>query len=193
MNASPSEPTPESTAEQGRISLGGMIFGHAVLFIFCVALPAIMTGAAPVSTVALTRVDGRVSAKVAKCILFIVPYSRTTIYDVTSVGDRFVAGSATVSRNPSGGSRSVQTEDSAYLTIEGATGSVKVEVSPVNVKGVLEKAGAFLEDSSRTNLRFTVVANWKFGVFAGGLLSFLTVFYLYLQIGSLVRWLVRST
>lgn len=183
--------TPESAESKRPATLGEMIFGQAILLIFCVGLPVIFTAAAPLTVTNLTRENGAVTAHISKRLLFIVPFQRVTLRDTTSVGDRFVAGSTSTVRNPTGGSRTSRTEDSAFLTIESATDSAKVEVSPVNIKAVLEKAGSFVEDPSKTNLRLVTVANWKFGVFAGGLLSLLTVFYLYLQIGSLVRWLGR--
>jgi hypothetical protein len=57
----------------------------------------------------------------------------------------------------------------------------------VNIERVTERVGAFLDDPSQPSLRMTVVANWKFGVIAGGVLSLLTVFYVYLQLSGLVR------
>lgn len=183
--------TPESAESKRPATLGEMIFGQAILFIFCVGLPAVFTAAAPLTVTHLTREGSTLTAHVSKRVLFLIPFQRVTLRDVTSVGDRFVAGSTSTVRNPTGGARTTRTEDSAFLTIESATGSAKVEVSPVNIEAVLEKAGAFVDDPSKTSLRFVTVANWKFGVIAGGVLSLLTVFYLYLQIGSLVRWLGR--
>jgi hypothetical protein len=183
--------TPDSDESKRPATLGEMLFGHAILLIFCVGLPVIFTAAAPLTVTTLTREGGSITAHVSKRLLFIVPFQRITLRDVTSVGDRFVAGSTGTIRNPTGGTRSTRTEDSAFLTIESATGSAKVEVSPVNVKAVLEKAGAFVDNPSATSLRLVTVANWKFGVFAGGILSLLTVFYLYLQLSSLVRWIGR--
>lgn len=168
-----------------------MLFGHAVLLIFCVGLPALFTGIAPVSVVKLTRADGQVTAHVSKHLWLVVPYSRTGIENVTTVGDHFVSGSRSTTRKPGGGSSTTQTEDSAYLTIEGTTGSIRVEVSPVNIKNVLAKTDAFIKDSTSPSLRLITVANWKFGVFAGGILSLLTAFYVYLQLSSLVRWIMR--
>lgn len=184
--------TPESAESKRPATLGEMLFGQAILLIFCVGLPVIFTAAAPLTVTNLTRENGSVTAQISKRLLFVVPFQRTTLRDVTAVGDRLVAGSTGTMRNPTGGTRTTRTEDAAFLTIESTTGSAKVEVSPVNIKTVLERAGLFVEDPSKTNLRLVTVANWKFGVFAGGLLSLLTVFYLYLQIGSLVRWVTRS-
>jgi hypothetical protein len=66
-------------------------------------------------------------------------------------------------------------------------GRAKMEVPPVNIKRVTERAGICLDDPSQASLGMTVTANWKFGVIAGGVLSLLTVFYVYLQLSGLVR------
>ena len=172
-------------------SFGEMLFGQFVLLIFCVGLPAIFTATSPLSVVRLTRENGIVSADVSKRLLFLLPYSHTTIQKVASIGDQFVSGSTSHGGTGSSGSRSVQSEDSAYLTIEGSTGSVKVEVSPVNIDSVLKKTESFVADPSQPSLRLITIANWKFGVFAGGILSLFTLLWIYVEVAMLVRWIMR--
>jgi hypothetical protein len=169
-------------------TLGEKIFGHAILLIFCVGLPVIFTAVAPLSVVHLWREGAVVNATVSKRLLFIIPFSRAMIRDVQSVGNQFVAGSSERRRTTGSGSRTAKTEDTAFLEIEGADGVAKVEVSPVNIKSVKKKAEAFIEDPAQSSLSFAVIANWKFGVIAGGILSLLTVIYVYAMLSSLIRW-----
>lgn len=181
----------ETTEPQTRASLGTMVFGHAILFLACVFLPAVFTAAAPLTFVHLERENGLVRATASRHVLFLIPYSRTSIENVQAVGDQLVSGARSRSRDASGKTRKSQTEDSAYLLIEGPSGQLEVPVSPVNIKSILQKTSAFVSDPAQSSLRFVAVANWKFGVIAGGVLSLLTVFYLWLQISSLLRWLKR--
>lgn len=174
-----------------RTSPGGMIFGHVILLVFCVGLPVLFTAAAPLAQIQLSREGGKVNAEVSKRLLFVIPYSHTTLRDVQSVGDRKVAGSVERHWHSEGKRTTTRTEDSAFLELEGGDGKAKVEVSPVNIESVTQRVNAFLDDTSQPALRMTVVANWKFGVIAGGLLSLLTVLYVYLQISGLVRWAMK--
>ncbi|HEV3409889.1 MAG TPA: hypothetical protein VG095_06330 [Chthoniobacterales bacterium] len=181
-----------STESEKRLSFGGALFGHAVLFIFCVGLPALFTAAAPLTVTHFVREDGAINATISKRVLFLVPYRTIRIANVQAIDDHFISGGRSPTRSGSPTSTGTQLEDSAYLTIEGENNSGQVEVSPVNIEKVRAQARAFLEDSSRQRLRLVTVANWKFGVFAGGLLSLLTVFYIYLQLSSFVRWIRGS-
>ena len=155
-------------------SRGDAVFTHCLGFLFCVLFPAFVTAIAPVSWMQFQRQDETVTADVRICTLFVVPYQIRTIDPVVGIGDQFIAGKETPRRGNQGGGR---TEDEAYLLIHGTDQPLRVPVSPVNIRSVTERAQAFLTDSQAPELRMTVVANWKFSVFAGGLVSLLTVLY----------------
>ncbi len=147
-----------------------------IALLFFVGFPAGWTAAVPVAYTKFERHDGRVTATSRVCLLFVIPYRQATIDPVAGIDDRFVGGSVTYDRsrrNHSG----TKSEDQAYLNIHGEETSFEVPVSPANIKTVREQAEAFLKDESATELPLFTVANWKFGVFGGGLLSLLTVLY----------------
>jgi hypothetical protein len=164
------------------------LFGHAILILACVVLPGFCMLIAPLSVVQLTREDGSVRAEVSKRVWFIIPYRHQTVAPVVAIGDSFHSGEWNPNNDGNGGS--TRSEDSATLVIHGPRGDpVEVEVSPVNIHDVVRKADDFLEHSGQSKLRLIVVANWKFGVFAGGFLSLLTLFYLFVLATSFVHWL----
>lgn len=144
----------------------------------CVGFPAMVTAIAPVSWVKFHREGGSVTATAKTCLLFIVPF-RTAVVDAAAhVGRRDVGGTYTRHRRGSG-QRDVynKSEDEGFLVIEGASQSAEVPVTPHNLKSVIEKSQAFLDDPQAAELKMFVVANWKFSVIAGGLVSLLTVLY----------------
>jgi hypothetical protein len=150
-----------------KTSLGEWLFGHLILFIFCIALPAFFTAIAPVCVTTFTRSGESIRAEVSKRLLFVIPYRHLVVADVISVNDLFHAGTTTQTsaRRPSSASSSgaVSSEDEAFLVIQGDAGSAKVEVSPANIRSVLEKTRTFLDDPNQPRLRLITVANWKFG------------------------------
>ena len=171
-----------------KTTFGETLFGHFILFLGCVAFPAFMTAVVPLSVVKFTRNGESIRAEVSKRLLFIVPYRRITVADVIAINDQFRAGTSTSSSRRSGSSSgAVSSEDEAFLVIQGDANSATVEVSPVNIGDVLEKARAFLDDPAQANLRLVTVANWKFGVFGGGLLCLLTLFYIFIIVDSSAR------
>ncbi len=155
--------------------LRDFLLGHFIAFFFCVIFPALLTAIAPVSWIKFTRVGDKVVSRSHVCTLFFIPYQSKTIDPVIGIGDDFIAGKYESRRT---GTRDrVKSEDEAFLLIQGENDTAKVPVSPVNIKGVAEKAKAFLDNPQSTEQRFFVVANWKFSIFAGGLISLLTVLY----------------
>jgi hypothetical protein len=183
-------PEPEKPARKATI--GEILFGHFIFFLFGVAFPAFITAIVPVSITHFNRDGDKIRADVRKNLLFVIPSSYSTVHNVVSVNDTFQAGTSTRSRSSSGSSSVTTSEDQAFLVIEGRepAETVKVDVSPVNIDSVLEKAGTFLEDSQRPHLRLVTIANWKFGVVAGGLVSLLTLLYLYIVLSGIVRWIM---
>lgn len=154
--------------------IGDLLLGHCIAFLFCVLFPGFVTAVAPVSWISFVRDGEKVVAKSKICTLFFIPYQIKTIDPVVGVGDRFVAGKF---ERRAGERDRVRTEDEAFLLIHGESDTAKVPVSPVNIKSVTQRSQAFLEDKQATHLNLFVVANWKFSIFGGGLVSLLTVLY----------------
>lgn len=174
------------------------LIGQSIAFVFCVFFPAFLTAVAPVSWISFQRQGDKVIATSKTCALFFIPYQVKTIDPVVGVGDHFISG--TYSRR-TGNRESVKSEDQAFLMIHGeGEQAAKVAVSPVNIKSVTERAEAFLKDPNSTKLNLFVVANWKFGIFGGGLISLLTVLYvvgvtlaIFQGIGKLIRYLLSPS
>ncbi len=156
-----------------KTTLGSLALG----FVFCVLFPGFVTAIAPVSWVRFERTDKIVSATTKTCVFFVIPYKTQRISPVIGVGDHFIAGTLS-SRRPGQSERDrTRSEDEAFLEIRGENSSAQVSVSPVNIKSVLARSEEFLNDPAATELKLTVIANWKFGLIAGGFVSLLTVLY----------------
>lgn len=171
-------------------TLGGVIVSQAFVFVFCVLLPGLLTATVPVSWVKFERQGERVTARAQVCLFFVVPYKTMTVDPVEGIDDRFVGG--TESRERRSGSRQqdrvTKSEDQAFLVIRGDDQTAEVPVTPVDIKTVIERSEAFLKDPQATELKLFVVANWKFGVIGGGLMSLLTVLYVF----GVVCWFFSS-
>jgi hypothetical protein len=163
---------------------------HTVLFLGCVGLPAFITLLVPVCTVSLEREGERVMASVRWNCFFMIPYHRRVVGEVTAVDDRVIAGEMTkdMSRGPGDTVREFSTETQGYLVIHGKAEEVKVPVSPENLRDALEKTAKFLKaKGGEPRLRFRTVANWKFGVIAGGLTTGVAAIYLW----TVAAWWLR--
>lgn len=156
-----------------------------------VGFPALFTAIAPVSWVHLERRDGQVQATARVCLLFVVPYKTMRVSPVTEIGDRFVAGTTTRTRQP-GRDKLTTSEDEGFLVLRGENQTAEVPVTPFNLDSVLERVDGFLHDPQAQELRLFVVANWKFSVFGGGLISLLTVFYVAIIVLGLVWKFVQA-
>ena len=152
-------------------SIGSQLF----LLFFCVGFPGLCTAIAPVSWVKFQRTGDRVSAKAQVCVFFVLPYKTMTVDPVVGIGDRFVGGTESRERRSGQRDRVTKSEDQGYLVIQGDDHAAEVPVTPFNLKSVIERSEAFLEDPQATELKLFVVANWKFSVIMGGLTSLLTV------------------
>ena len=161
---------------------------HLILFLACVVLPALFTIVAPLSVIHFDRAtDGTISARASTRCFFIIPFWHVRIDDVATVSDRLSDG--TLNRTGfSGSRRSLQSEDSAFLAIEGQDSAAEIPASPASIDRVLARTRAFLENPADRHLRLIVIANWKFGLLAGGFLSLLTVLYL----ASVVHYTYRA-
>lgn len=147
-----------------------------VALLFFVGFPALTTWGAPVSWLRFERSNNAVSATAKTCLFFVIPYKTQTVNPVVDIGDRTVAGTVRRERRP-GRDKAVKSEDQGYLVIQGPDQSAEVLVTPFNLNTVEQKCNDFLDDPTAQELNLFVVANWKFSVIMGGLLSLLTVIY----------------
>lgn len=165
--------------------LGSFVLHQLLALAIFVGFPALVTAIAPVSWIKFERQDGQVSVTARTCLLFFVPYKTVHLDPVTGIGDRFVAGTTTRERR-TGRDRVTKSEDEGFLVIHSSDQSAEISVTPFNIKSVTERAQGFLDDPQATELKMFVVANWKFSVIAGGLISLLTVLYVVILVGGLV-------
>jgi hypothetical protein len=163
---------------------------HLVALVFLVGFPALMTAMSPVSCVKFQRHDGRVSATAKTCLLFVIPYRTVSVDPVVSISDRFVAG--TVTREVKNGRvEETKSQDEGYLMLQGGGQAAEIPVTPFNLQSVVARSKAFLNDPQSEKLSMFVVANWKFSILVGGLLSLLTVLYLGIIVFIIVRKMVH--
>lgn len=155
----------------------GWIGSQLFVAFFCVVFPGFLTVVAPVSWVKFQRSGDRVTARAQVCMLFIVPYKTLTVDPVIGIGDRFVGGTESRQRRTGKADRVTKSEDQGFLVIQGEDQVAEVPVTPHNLKSVIEQSETFLKDSQSTELKLFVVANWKFSVLFGGLMSLFTVLY----------------
>ncbi len=163
--------------------LGSFVLHQLLALAVFVGFPALVTAIAPVSWIKFERQDGQVSVTAQTCLLFFVPYKTIHLDPVTGIGDRFVAGTMNRERRP-GRDRITRSEDEGVLVIHGHDQSAEISVTPFNIKSVTERAQGFLDDPQATELKLFVVANWKFSIVAGGLVSLLTVLYVVILVGG---------
>lgn len=167
--------------------VGGVVFSQLLALLVLVGFPALVTAFAPVSYIRFSRHDDQVRGTVQTCLFFFIPYKTTTVQPVLAIDDRSVEGTIRRERRP-GRDRQIQSEDQGFLVIRGVDAEAEVQVTPANLKSVVERSQAFLNDRQTEELELFVVANWKFSVIMGGLVSLLTVIYvLTLGLGLLLK------
>ncbi len=166
-----------SKRPRSRTPAGQKVFAQILGFFCCVCLPAFISALAPVSVIQLTRQNEQVVADLSTRLFYFIPYRHVVVEDVREVDDRFHAGELVRDHDRDGG-REHRTESESFLVVHGRESTSEVPVSPMNIRGAVEKARSFLKQPDQTNLRITVVANWKFGVVIPLLLSPLTILYM---------------
>jgi hypothetical protein len=169
-----------------RMSCGAILL---VAFFF-VGFPALWTAVAPVSYVRLERQGDHVRASSKTCLLFFIPYRHQSVDRVVGVNDRFRAGEVRRRRSHEIG---MQTEDEAFMILHGEAEDdfLEVSVSPASIQSRVQLTEQFLNDPASLELRLFCVSNWKFAVFAGGMISLLTVLWALGMLLMLVRWFLR--
>lgn len=142
-------------------------------------MPAVVTAIAPVSYMRFEKQGDDVSFTANQCLLFCIPYKVHSIPKVKSVGNKVIAArskTAEERRRTNSGRATIEGEASLIVTGEDDQ-STAVPVSPVSIKSVTERAEAFLDSPNEKPLSMFVVANWKFSLIFGGLVSLFTVMY----------------
>jgi hypothetical protein len=179
--------------------LAQFLFYQLLALALFVGFPALVTAIAPVSWVKFERRDGQVSATARVCLLFVLPYKTMRVSPVLGIGDRFVGGTVTRT-NRVGRDRATKSEDEGFLVIHGDGQVAEVPVTPFNLKSVVQRSTDFLEDQQATELKLFLVANWKFSVVMGGLISLLTLLYVsalvfggIAKVGQILRIAVAGT
>jgi hypothetical protein len=173
-----SSPEP-ATSRPASVLIRGvrLIPGQILIFLMFVGVPALVTAIAPVSWIRLERTGEQVTARVQTCLLFVVPFKNQSVAPVTEVGDELIAGKERRERRP-GTDRFTTSDDEGILVLQGDATSARVQVSPASLPQVVAKCQAFVDDAAAGELTLFVVANWKFSVIGGGVVSLLAVLYI---------------
>lgn len=174
----------------GKPTLGGQIITQFLAVLVCVLVPAAVTAIAPVSWIKLQRQGDHVTARAETCLLFFIPFRSVTVDPMTTVSQREVSGTYTrhIRR---GTDHYTQSEDEGFVSLVGPKSEVQVPVTPHDIDAVTRELDAFLKDPHSTKLSKFVVANWKFSIGAGGLVSLLTVLYVGSIAAGIIQFLLR--
>jgi len=167
---------------------GDRRFAFALGFLCCVLFPAFVTLIAPITALTLSWDGERVNASATRFVYIVIPYATTTLADVTAVDTALTP--AHTEREPAG-SETVTVEGEGKLHLSGPTGSLTVPISPLNRESAHRAIQAFLAHPNHDGLHLWAVANWKFSVIAGSLLSLLTVLYVVGCVLALRTWVVQ--
>jgi hypothetical protein len=167
---------------------GDRRFAFALGFLCCVLFPAFVTLIAPITALTLSWDGERVNASATRFVYIVIPYATTTLADATAVDTALTP--AHTEREPAG-SETVTVEGEGKLHLSGPTGSLTVPISPLNRESAHRAIQAFLAHPNHDGLHLWAVANWKFSVIAGSLLSLLTVLYVVGCVLALRTWVVQ--
>lgn len=147
---------------------------HLIAILIFVGFPALWTMALPVSWVRFERQAGVVSASARVCLFFVVPYRHVALADVREVT------TSSVDPTPASGRLSTTAASEYFLVLTGASErTATIPVAESSAESLRARVQAYLEDSQASELSFFVPSNWGLAVFGGGVLSLLTVFYVF--------------
>ncbi len=165
--------------EKSKPTVASTLLTHLMAFVFFVLFPALVTAIAPVAYLRFEKQPDGVAFSGKQCLLFFIPYKSYSIPSVTGIGDKVIASrvrTAEERRRFNSGPGVIEGE--AALIVMGADGlTASIPVSPASIKSVEERARNFTESPTDYPLSMFVVANWKFSLFVGGMVSLLTVLY----------------
>ena len=162
-----------------RPKLGAMFLQHAIVFLFCVVFPGLVTMMAPASWLTFTRSESGVSCTTRTCVFFIVPYKTQQVAQVTGIDHRDRAGRTERQRKfGRTTTKKVHVDGEGFLQILGVGDqNAEVSVSPASLENVIAKANDFLTSTKEGSTTLFAIANWKFGGLMGGILTAFTILY----------------
>ncbi len=175
--------------------LGEMVLQHVIVFSVCILFPAIVTYYFPASWLSYYRTDDAAHCTVRTCLFLVVPFQVRQVDDLQSIGFREISGhSERVRKNGSTTNDVVHVDGEGYLQLTGADGKmVEVSVSPASIQNVVDQANKFLNGSQPSSRISFVIANWKFGMLMGGVLSCFTFLYVFGYSVEFLKSIVRAT
>ena len=162
-----------------KVTLGGWIAQHVIVFVICIVFPGIVTGMAPASWICFERIDGEVRCTAKTCMYFVVPFKTQKIQPAREITKRERAGGTQRKREfGRTTNKTVSVDGEGFLQVHGPGDQfIEVSVSPASLDSVVEKARAFVSSSEPESQTLFAIANWKFGALMGGCLTMLTVLY----------------
>ena len=158
-------------------STSSVVITQLIAFFGCVVAPAAVTAVASVSYITFSPQDGGVSARVSKCLLFVIPYKIDSLSKVDSVVAKKTNARRFTKDEERRGHKGILAADGT-LVISGEGREIWVSVSMVDIDKTAERSQAFLKQPTTDPLAMTVVASWSLSVIVGGLLTCLAAFYL---------------
>lgn len=176
----------EKRTRESKSSFGPLILGAVI----CIGFPAFWTAVAPVSYIHLERGAEGIRATTKTCLLFFIPY-RTREIDIVSKADtRIHAGTWTTDRLRSHSGSRTKSEDEGFIVLMDKDEKVEVPCSPVDLEAKQKEIDDFIKaEGGPQTLDLFCVSNWKFAIFAGGLISLLTVLYVVGVVIMIFRWI----
>ncbi len=160
-----------------RPKLGEMLLQHAIVFLFCVVFPGVVTMVAPATWLTFTRSDEGVRCTTRTCVFFVVPYRIQQVAQVTGIEHRERAGKTERQREfGRTTTKIVHVDGEGFLQVLGVGDQkAEVSVSPASLESVLTKANDFLNSNKQGSMTLFAIANWKFGGLMGGILTSFTL------------------
>src|SRR5580658_3986292 len=132
-----------------RVPFRDRIFAQALILLFCVGFPALVTGIAPVTWMTFTRQNGRVEMKAKVCMFFLLPFRHEEVAEVTGVDEQTIAGTREKWNigTPDDQKNYVTSESEGFLVVHGRELEARIAVSPASLSDVKSKVRDFLNDT----------------------------------------------
>jgi hypothetical protein len=162
-----------------RSTLSGFLLQHVIVFLICVAFPALVTSMAPATWITFERSGENVRCTTRTCVYFVVPLQTQQLNQVIEIGKFEQNGYSKrerIYRRTTG--KKIHVDGQGFLQIYGNDDQqIEVQVSPVSLDGVISKSNAFLNSNTQASTTIFAIANWKFGALMGGILTSFTLLY----------------
>ncbi|MFO0922577.1 MAG: hypothetical protein U0905_08850 [Pirellulales bacterium] len=159
-------------------TLGTFLLG----FVACVVVPGLVTAIAPVSYLTMERTQeegGSIRAEARQCMFFIVPFRTQKLDSIAEVNDHVIAArskTAEERRRTRTGRGTIEGEGTLIL-VDDDERAIHIPVSPASIATVKKKVDGFIHDPNQPKLSLFLVANWKFSLIGGGLVTLLTILF----------------